>query len=72
MSARAGPHTRQMMRSEIPHEHAAPLDAQARGGGGAAERLHASSRHVLAPFELEGGERTEAAQSSSAWSVTLE
>jgi hypothetical protein len=28
------------------------LDAQARGGGGAAERLHASGRHVVAENEV--------------------
>jgi hypothetical protein len=39
------------------------LDLKARGDGGVAERLHASSRHVLALLEVEGGERTEAAQS---------
>jgi hypothetical protein len=29
------------------------LDAQARGGGGAAERLHASCRHLVAEAEVE-------------------
>jgi hypothetical protein len=30
------------------------LDVQARGGGGAAERLHASCRHLVAAAEIEG------------------
>jgi hypothetical protein len=33
-----------------------PDDVQARGGGGAAERLHASCRHA-AVAEIEGGKR---------------
>jgi hypothetical protein len=35
-----------------------------RGGGGAAERLHASCRHRVAEAEVEGRERRQAAQSS--------
>jgi hypothetical protein len=38
------------------------LDVQARGGGGAAERLHASCRHLAAGGEIEEGERGQAAQ----------
>jgi hypothetical protein len=40
------------------------LDVQVRGGGGAAERLHASCRHLGAMAEVEGGERRQAAQCS--------
>jgi hypothetical protein len=39
------------------------LDVKARRDGGVAERLHTSCRHVLAVLEIQGGERTKAAQS---------
>jgi hypothetical protein len=41
------------------------LDVQARGGGGAAERLHASCRSLGAVAEVEGLERGQAAQCSN-------
>ena len=46
------------------HAAAVACDVQARGGGGAAERLHASCRHIVAAAEVEGCERGEAAPSS--------
>ena len=51
----------------IQHDGGLPMhrhDVQARGGGGAAERLHASCRHIVAAAEVEGCERGEAAPSS--------
>ena len=50
--------------STLESYHAAALgillfadDVQARGGGGAAERLHASCRHLVAVAEVQGRER---------------
>jgi hypothetical protein len=40
-------------------------DVQARGGGGVAERLHASGRHLVAVVEAERGERGQAAHCCS-------
>ena len=37
-------------------------DAQVRGGGGVAERLHASGCHLVAAEEVEGSESRQAAQ----------
>jgi hypothetical protein len=41
------------------HDAALPveLDVQVRGGGGVAERLHASCRHLVAGAEVERRER---------------
>jgi len=51
----------------IQHDGGLPMhrhDVQARGGGGAAERLHASCRSLGAVPEVEGLERGQAAQCS--------
>jgi hypothetical protein len=46
------------------------LDVQARGGGGVAERLHASCGNLVAVAEVERRERGEVAQCPYPTSVT--
>jgi hypothetical protein len=48
----------------------APIDVQARGGGGVAERLHTSCRHLVAVAEIEGRECWQDVNTRTPTSVT--